>query len=303
MAFRITNQMIAKQTMRNLSASLARLDTHNRHLSTGKRISVPSDDPAGTEIAMRLRTTMVENEQHINNVGDALSTLLTTDSALGHATEVLHRARVLVLDGANGSVPNEARQAIAMELDQLVQDLIQVGNHKDGSKYIFSGMNTLSEAFVPVYSADGQITSVQYQGTSGEGMIPTVEIGAGITMPVNIAGNEAILPAIEALIAARDRMAAGDTEGLSQQSVAEIDDAMDVLLTARAEVGARHNRLELAKGRMEEAHINFSRLLSDREDVDIAETIMHLKMEENVYRMALASGARILQPTLLDFLR
>src|SRR5687768_307955 len=97
---RVTNSMIAQQTLHNITASLRRLDRHNHQLSTGKRISIPSDDPAGTEIAMRLETSILETEQYLQNVEDAISWLDATDSALNHVSQTMHRARELALYGA-----------------------------------------------------------------------------------------------------------------------------------------------------------------------------------------------------------
>ncbi|MFO7320041.1 MAG: flagellin, partial [Bacillota bacterium] len=78
--------------------------------------------------------------------------------------------------------------------------------------------------------------------------------------------------------------------------------AMDNLLRWRAEVGARVNRLELVRERLSQNQVNLEKLSAEVEGIDIAEVIMRLKMEENVYRAALGAGARIIQPTLLDFL-
>ena len=83
----------------------------------------------------------------------------------------------------------------------------------------------------------------------------------------------------------------------------EINRAKDRLVAVRAEVGAMVNRLEMTQSQLSSADINFSHLLSKTEDLDIAEATVYLKAQEAVYRAALATGARIMQPTLIDFLR
>ena len=90
---------------------------------------------------------------------------------------------------------------------------------------------------------------------------------------------------------------------LSTSDISRFDDAIDSNITTRAEIGAKMNRLDLTQSRLEDQEINFESLKSENEDVDIAETIMNLRMQESVYQASLASGARIMQPTLLDFLR
>ncbi len=78
---------------------------------------------------------------------------------------------------------------------------------------------------------------------------------------------------------------------------------MDNIARVRADVGARYNRLELTENRLSKNIYNFTKLMSENEDIDQAENIMLLKSEENVYQASLAGGARIIQPSLMDFLR
>jgi len=97
-------------------------------------------------------------------------------------------------------------------------------------------------------------------------------------------------------------MDAGEYEKISDQ-LDVIDKEMNNVLRSRADVGARTNRVDLTEDRMGNDLINFTKLMSENEDVDVAETIMNLKNEENVYQASLAGGARIIQQTLVDFLR
>jgi flagellin-like hook-associated protein FlgL len=94
----------------------------------------------------------------------------------------------------------------------------------------------------------------------------------------------------------------GDDAGI-QNFLGKLDVQMDNLMAIWGDVGARTNRLELITERINETQVNITSLLSDAEDVDMAEAIMYLKNAENVYRASLSAGARIIQPTLMDFLR
>ncbi|MEN6460748.1 MAG: flagellar hook-associated protein FlgL [Syntrophomonas sp.] len=80
------------------------------------------------------------------------------------------------------------------------------------------------------------------------------------------------------------------------------DSRLQDLLTKRATIGAKVNRLELQQNRLSSTESQLTALLSTTEDVNEAEVIMNMKMEENVYQASLAAGARIIQPTLVDFL-
>lgn len=310
MAFRVTNQMMSQRMLENLWASMRRLDKWNQQLSTGRRISLPSDDPADTETAMRLRTLLREGEQYMRNVDDALAWLEATDAALNHATQVLQRARELIIYGGNGTLTDEARQALATEMNQLIHDLFAVANTKHGQRYLFAGENTLIRPFEAILEEpddpNSPVGNFQYHGTRYEpadgfdGL--ELEIEAGNTLRYNIFGNDVFEPIFDVLIAVREHLENGNLDDLTGDDLGKFDEAMDNLLRWRAEVGARVNRLELVRERLSQNQVNLEKLSAEVEGIDIAEVIMRLKMEENVYRAALGAGARIIQPTLLDFL-
>jgi len=82
-----------------------------------------------------------------------------------------------------------------------------------------------------------------------------------------------------------------------------LQDGQNHLLMRTAEIGGRTRRLELLEARYEQDAINYEQMMSDAEDVDMAEVIMRLTMAESVMQAALSAGARIIQTTLMDFLR
>jgi len=83
----------------------------------------------------------------------------------------------------------------------------------------------------------------------------------------------------------------------------QIDQRMDNILVKWAEVGARANRIELITNRLLDESINVQSLLSRTEDADVAELMVNLKTQENVYQASLSTGAQIIRPSLVDFMR
>ena len=227
MPIRVTNQMISHRTLQNLWASMGRMDRWNQQLSTGRRISTPKDDPSGTEAAMRLRTTIQAAEQYVRNVDDAISWLEATDAALDQVTKVMQRARELVIYGGNGSMPDDSREALAQEMDQLLRDLINVANSKHGQRHLFAGENTLLKPFEAVYAdptdPDSEILSVVYHGTSyapADGFFGLdVEIEAGITLRYNLHGDDVFDPIFQAMIGALESLRNGDLDDCSQPPI------------------------------------------------------------------------------------
>jgi flagellar hook-associated protein 3 FlgL len=96
---------------------------------------------------------------------------------------------------------------------------------------------------------------------------------------------------------------AGDTDSLSGDLLKDVDIAIDKILSTRSKIGAIDNRLEASKSRNESEKLNLTSLLSQKEDIDIAEKYMEYSVMSTVYQASLAAGAKVLQPSLLDYLR
>lgn len=299
---RITGNMIARNLVRNLNAHMRRQEELHHQLASGKRIRLPSDDPAGTSHSMRLHSDLQQTRQHRANLSSATSWLEATDSVLNEVGSALHRAKDLAVYGANGVLPQEARDALASEVDQVLQHMVDLANSTYAGLYLFSGNKTLTK---PYELTGGAVSS--YAGDDGA---REYEIATGVTLAVNVVGRDlfgdpgtGVDGIFGALIQLRDALEAGDLATIGGDALAKLDESLNALLEVRADVGARINRLQLAAARMHELELNVEQLIGDNENVDIARAIIDLKVSENSYRSALASGARIIQPSLIDFLR
>lgn len=291
---RVTQSVLVGNFLSNLNNNMREMDRIGQQLSTGKKINRPSDDPVAVVTSLRLRSSLTETEKYLDNVDRATSWLTATDIALGNAGDILQRVRELTVYGATDTLSPQSRDALAQEVEQLRQQLLQVANTTHEGLYIFSGFKTDTPAFddAGVYN-------------TGSGDIE-YEIGIHIRIPINVTGDAAFEGAgnvFDLLTQIRDNLANGDSAALSGTDLANVEKAIDNILTLRSGVGAKTNRLDLTKNRLEDSDLNLSSLLSKNEDINTAEVITDLKMQENVYRTSLAAGARIIQPTLLDFLR
>lgn len=325
---RITNSMMLNSMMRNMGKNLSRMSKTEENLATGKKFLRPSDDPIGVSRSLRLNTEVANMEQFKRNAEDALSWMDTTEMAINNIVDVLQRARELTLSANNGSNSDDERKAIATEITQLKEQLINIGNTNYAGSYIFSGFKTNK----PPIGADGKY-SLQENTTDPSQTLSASEIiefnvGVGDRMginftvqkifgvitptstiddPINASSSVSTNSAsqmIEVFNQLIDDLQApgGDTAGISS-GIARLDIQLDNANAARAEIGVKTNRLDLTINRINDNTINLKDLLSKNEDADIAEVIMNLKMQENVYKASLSGGARIIQPTLMDFLR
>jgi len=293
---RVTQGMLVGNFLNSLNNNYKNMDKIQEQLATGKRINRASDDPVGVVTSLRLRTGLTETEKYLGNVEEATAWLDATDTALRQAGDILQHVRDLVVRGASDTMSQASRDAMAKEVAQLREQLVQVANTTHDGRYIFGGFRTTQAPFDPV--------TYNYLGDPAANI--DYEIGINIKMTVNITGDDvfkAPLDVFQVLTDVENDLNTGNTANLSTVRIGELDQAIDNILSLRSDVGAKTNRLELTKARLEDANLSLSGLLSKNEDINTAEVITQLKMQENTYRTALAAGARIIQPTLVDFLR
>lgn len=312
---RVTNNTLINNMLRHLNRGLSRLDRHQQQLASGKQILRPSDDPAGVISVMELRSSLAENDQLLKNVTGALSWLESVDTVLGSVTSVLHRAKELTVYAATGTLNSDDRNAILKEVEQLFANVLELSNTSHGGRYLFAGQKSTT---MPFQRASDDPDSpdywvIKYHGglANQETAALNVEINSNTVIDLNIiqasgtnaedAEDQVFLPIFNVLSGIIQDIK-NDDPGALNQRLGELEDALDGLLSVRAEVGAKLHRVALAEERLKDLHLNLNKMLSNIQDIDVAEAIVNLKNEENGYRVALAVGARIIQPTLVDFL-
>ncbi len=294
---RVTATMLTDTLVNNLRQNLVRLENLQRQLTTGKRISRPSDDPVAVGRALAYRSGIAAGEQYIRTMDNALAWLESTDATLDSVTKAIQRARELAVQGANDTLGPPQHQAIASEIDQLLEQMVLLGNSSLRGQRLFAGAEVDANPFTGVGSP---IASVTYNGDTAA---LVREIDVNTTIAINVPGDAVFPPIFTALIDLRDDLQASNTTEIRQLDLPALDAAIDNLLAVRANVGSRVNRIETARERQGLIQVRLQDLLSKAEDTDFAEALTRFTIQENVYKAALQTGSKAVQPSLLDYLR
>ena len=292
---RVTQGMLAANSLKQISNSYNKLETLQNQLSTGKKITRPSNDPVVATKGMAYRSNLSEVNQYKRNLTEAQSWFDSSESGLEQVNSILQRTKELVVQGLNGTNESDDRQAIAREIEQLKLDYMQVGNTQVAGNYIFNGVNV---GTAPISeNASGMIES-------NINLDPfSVEVSKGIQLRVNIHPENIFgQGAFDLMNNVQTAFEQNDVNSLKDLST-QVDTQLSTLLAERSELGARSNRLELIENRLDSQEITATKMLSNNEDADIEKVITDLTVQESVHRAALGVGAQIIQPTLLDFLR
>ncbi len=292
---RVTQNMITNRSMVNLQSSMARLSRTQEQLSTGRVINRPSDDPVGTASAMRLRSSLAQVAQHQSNAEDGAGWLQMADTTLTGSTELLRRAKELGIQGVNGSNGPRAMAALGQEVSKLRDALLAAANTTYLGRPIFGGVTTGTTA----YDASGS-----YVGTSGAGVMRTVATGDRVRVDQD--AQAAFGPATRDVFADLAQLSADLTAGNIagvRNGLTALDAGLERMTSALADVGTRANRLDRAIQAAKDTALTQTQNLTELENVDLAEATIQLKMQEVGYQAALGATSRVIQPSLLDFLR
>ena len=295
---RITQSMLNSQMLYDLQGNAQRLSQLQNEAATGHRINSPADDQIGVGFVMQYTNETSYDKQYANNAQAAQSVLNFTGSTMSEATQVMQRARDLAVQGSSGTLTSGDRQAIASEVGQLYQQLVTVGNSQYNQQYIFNGQATTQ---APYSNASAQTA------TTDNGRV-FYDLGNGVNLPVSIPGNQffgsasdtnnafAVLKQLQTALTNNDGTAAGNT-------IAQIDSRTNAMLASQAEVGALTNRAQMMQSRMTDLTQNVQGVLSNVQDANLAQVITDLNTAQTVQSASLQVGAKIIQPTLLDFLK
>lgn len=290
---RVTQSMLSNNMLRNLSAGYNKMGKLQDQLVTGKKVNRPSDDPVVAMKGIGYRTQVNKIEQFQRNLGEVNNWLDSSDDALDHVGQVMHRAKELATNLANGTLTPEDRKKIQSEINQLQEQIQDLANTKVGDKYIFSGTKTDK----PLFDKDGNI-----QEDAAFEKPVEIEVFDGVMLKVNTYAQEMFKDIDEMFKEMKQAVEDGDTADLDR-FISDIDTNMDKILTTRADIGARQNRVEMMENRLSSQELAATKQMSDNEDIDYEEVITEMLTQEAVHRAALAVGARIIQPSLVDFLR
>jgi flagellar hook-associated protein 3 FlgL len=299
-SIRFTNDILSRQTLFDLEHITEKLSKTQAQLSSGKRITAPEDDPYGSGRAVALRNDLADVQQYQVNIHDASAWTQTTDSALGNVTNLLQRARELTVEAANGTQNADSRMAISAEMTQIKASLQAQANSTYNGRYIFSGTAT-DVAPYPTNSYAGTLLPVQRLIAPGE--IVKVNIDGPAAFGTTAAGPPATKSVFDVMDSIIADLNAGNSGALQTTALTDLDASFTTALNARTTVGALSNRLETQANRLSVQELSVTDLLSKTEDADMAKTLISYSQTQTAYQAALQAGAKIIQPTLMDFLR
>jgi len=270
------------------------------------RISFTSDEALSIDTAAStpalIAATGITNDTAVQSVYTLRGELiqdLTANTAI--TVDAAHNSFVINYNGVSHTITLDIKTydgGAGNTLDDLVADI----QGKINSSPLAGHVNVVNHNGRLIFDSDGKIS---FKNTTTNSFdirnIGLSETKASVYSGQNVKSgdNTQLIGVFDQLI--KD-LESDNTDGI-KKSQTRLDTLSNNIIAIRSEIGVKSNRVELTINRIEDDTVNLKELLSKNEDADIAEVIMMLKMQENVYRASLSGGARIIQPSLVDFLR
>ncbi|WP_341322403.1 flagellar hook-associated protein FlgL [Solibacillus sp. FSL H8-0523] len=308
---RVTQSMLSNNMLRNLNTSYNKMSKLQDQMNSGSLINRPSDDPVIAVKGMGYRVDLDKNAQYQRNINEAHTWVDSTDEALDQVGTSLIRVKELIVQAANDTNTPDERKKIGEEISQIREQFRDLANSKIGDNYIFSGTYTNRPLF-----SDGAINP-EIAGQDGLTKSIDMNVFDGISMKVNTTGVDyfqkvdEFMGQLEGILNNKDITSEEIGAALGAEfenaggtaKIPALDGLHSTVLTMRAEIGAKQNRLELMQNRLEIQELNVTKQLSENEDTDYAKAITDMTTAESIHQASLSVGAKIIQQTLVDFIR
>jgi flagellar hook-associated protein 3 FlgL len=292
---RITNQILNRRVLEGLQQNLSGLEEAQSRAATGLRVRRASDDPAGYVGILSTDRRLAALDQYRRGISSAKARLDAEEGVLEQVSDLLTRARELGISQAGGTANATTRSITRAEVEQIVAQVISLGNTRHGEAYLFGGDFAADKPF----AADGTTSATRPPAGTR-----SIEIGAGQTGSANhdalqIFADTNVISSIQQLSAAL----ANDSADEIAVALTSLHNAFDDVQGVLGETGARSRQLEMATANLETLDTSLRTLRSDLSEVDMERAISDLISRQTSYEAALMASSRIISQTLADYLR
>ena len=268
-------------------------------VATGQRVVQPEDDPAAVGRLLNLDVERRQIAQYTRNADRALEVSRASYSGLQELKKISDRAGEIAVLGAGASSP-DAYKAYAKEVNQLIEQSVQLGNTRFRNDYLFAGTAVTTPPITRT-NPTGDINGVTYSGNTAQTEIQLSE-SSSIKPSTTPATNSGIVDFINNLIALRDALATG-TNGAVTNVQEDLETSENMFVNALSEHGAIEMRIEVNQKQQLARTDEIEKLVSNEADVELSTLVVKLSQTSTAYEAALSSASKILQMSLLGYLR
>lgn len=323
---RITNSSMIRSHMYDTQNNLTNMSKINQQISTGKVINTVSDDPHKAIRIMNMNNEIKYTEKYNSNIDETVGWMNTTDGALESTGNLLNEIKETILKVGNGTYSQNEMKSLNADINEKIKQLADTLNSTYGGKYLFAGSSVDDAPITVIENPDGTVKLEFSKDKNGQTIPNTddlkADISSGINIDYNISVGEILnikdgngntvnlLDEINNLSTLMNDIANGDEqtaakakETLLNDTKGKIDTLFDHVVNERTSLGVRVSTAEKIKELNDEDILNIQDVLSKTQDTDVVEKFIELKSAEMIYQASIQVGAKLIQPTILDYIR
>jgi|GEM_PF-362777 len=317
---RITNMMMTNNAIQNMAENLEKVSALQSRIASNKKFQVPSDDPVHASTSLNLRSQLQTLESYSDTAALTENWMTASDNAFDQLEQIAVRANVLILSGLNDTLSGSERaQTLGAEMQELIAETVEIGNTSVNGQYIFSGYQvnqkafSLTDAAAPLLDYAGNPFTPKVANYLGDTGVMQRSLGPDQSVALNVRGDQAILGFLQNLITASNALTQNNvhntgnplTDPLTlESSLGNLKTSIDTLDQYRTSNGARLRQVTSASNFLETVKLETESLLSENEDINLAESIALLANQQNTYEAVLEVSQRAISAlSLFDYLR
>ena len=323
---RITNASMVRSHLYDTQNNLTNMSKINQQISTGKVINTVSDDPHKAIKIMNMNNEIKYTEKYNSNIDETVGWMNTTDGALESTGNLLNEIKETILKVGNGTYSQNEMKSLNADINEKIKQLADTLNSTYGGKYLFGGSSVDDAPITVIENPDGTVKLEFSKDKNGQTIPNTddlkADISSGINIDYNISVGEILnikdgngntvnlLDEINNLSTLMNDIANGDEqtaakakETLLNDTKGKIDTLFDHVVNERTSLGVRVSTAEKIKELNDEDILNIQDVLSKTQDTDVVEKFIELKSAEMIYQASIQVGAKLIQPTILDYIR
>ncbi len=268
-------------------------------LSTGRRVNLPSDDPAAFASDIQNQAEQSSVDQYLQNTSNLEGLFQTADSTLSSVVSSLNQAISLGTEGANGTQSLSDQQALAAQVQSIQQQMVQLANTSYQGSYIFAGTASTTKPFtLDSTQADG----VTYNGNTNTN---SAQIADGRDIQTNVPGSQIFLASngnvflsLQQLVTALNN---GDTTAIGDATTA-LGTALNSVSEQREFYGSAGQELTSNQTFLQQEQVNLQSQETTLVGADMAQAATDLSQATTTHDAALAALAKVIPTSLLDYL-
>ena len=323
---RITNASMVRSHLYDTQNNLTNMSKINQQISTGKVINTVYDDPHKAIKIMNINNEIKYTEKYNYNIDESVGWMNTTDGALDNVGNLLGEIKETILKVGNGTYSQNEMKSLNEDMNEKIKQLADTLNSTHGGKYLFGGSSVDDAPITVIENPDGTVKLEFSKDKNGQTIPNTddlkADISSGINIDYNISVGEILnikdgngntvnlLDEINNLSTLMNDIANGDEqtaakakETLLNDTKGKIDTLFDHVVNERTSLGVRVSTAEKIKELNDEDILNIQDVLSKTQDTDVVEKFIELKSAEMIYQASIQVGAKLIQPTILDYIR